>query len=177
MRWMGPVTLLLAAQLGVSGFLFSRVAAVDQEIGALHDRLGILVAARTGERVPGDPGIGGRPGQATLDEAHLREIIRHELDQGRVRLADSPPQAASARSGGPSGNTGEVPGTPPDVSYQRRLEDVEQRLTYYVQTGRITPTEMARLQSDVAGLRPPERRAMVSRLVKALNEGVLKARL
>jgi hypothetical protein len=47
----------------------------------------------------------------------------------------------------------------------------------YIQTGVISESEMARLQSDIARLDPAARRAAMQKLVRALNSGALDGRL
>ena len=64
-----------------------------------------------------------------------------------------------------------------EVDYQQQLQAVEQSLYFYTQVGRISQGEMRQLQSDIAKLRPEDRRDMFRRLAKALNDGTLDGRL
>lgn len=105
---------------------------------------------------------------SSIDEAALRRIVREEV---RAGMGDG----SFARSGAASADP------PPDA--QRELEQdfrreaVEQSLNYYSETGVINEIEMAELQREIARLRPEDRRAMLGRLVRALNEGVIDGRL
>ena len=63
------------------------------------------------------------------------------------------------------------------LEYDYRLEEVRQTLDFYSQTGRISPEQMARLQADIAKLRPSDRTAMLGRLVRELNNGAIDGRL
>ena len=102
------------------------------------------------------------------DEERLRTIIRDEL---RSELAGIRLGANSAEANEPQ------PDPQMDIEYDYRRDAVEQSLDYYSQVGRISEAEMARLQSDIAKLRPADRSAMLGRLVRELNSGTLEGRL
>ena len=101
------------------------------------------------------------------DENRIREIIREELalqlDGLSVAAVDAEKSAADGAYTG--------------AEYEYRRESVAQSVDYYVSAGRITETEMAGLQQQIAGLKPEDRQAMFRQLVRALNTGALDGRL
>lgn len=101
------------------------------------------------------------------DEDRIREIIREELAlqlSGLSATADDSkaPAVESVYTG---------------AEYEYRRESVAQSIDYYVSAGRITETEMADLQQQIASLGPEDRQVMFRQLVRALNNGELDGRL
>lgn len=169
MRGMALVTFLLAAQLGLFGFLFIRAAAVEREITLATEGLQALVertvrikALHEGETLHGERDL-------LPSEPHMREIIREQIDEALARVLTFQPENAEPATEYASATAQELP----SLAYERELGAVEQDLDYYIQVSQITKAEMAQLQADIAKLRPSDRTALLSRVVRALNEGTL----
>lgn len=101
------------------------------------------------------------------DEDRLRYIIREEL---ALALEDVRAVAGNA-------NASSAQPLQSGADYERRRKDVAQSVDYYVSVGRITAPEMSRLQQDIAQLNPADRRAMMSAIVRAMNNGRLDGQL
>lgn len=65
----------------------------------------------------------------------------------------------------------------PDPDAPRRLESVRQQLDYHISMGRISDSEMAALQQQIASLDEAGRIEMLRALTRALNSGSLEGRL
>lgn len=169
MPGMKLVACLLAAQLGLSGFLFVRVAAVEREIISAAGGLQALIEQPNRTAAFHDPGPLPREADPFPGESRLRQIIREQIDESLARAANSPPGTAEPDTQYASAITAPLP----DFAYERELEAIEQDLNYYTQVSRITKAEMAQLQADIAKLRPTDRTVLLGRVVRALNEGTL----
>ena len=115
-----------------------------------------------------EPDTPGRAqGSAPLgDEEHLRNIIREELAQLRVRPTQATNGSAklSARSHD-------------DPAAHSQQELIAQQIETYKAVASITDEQMQELQTGIAQLDAAGRRQMMGKLVQALNSGELKGRL
>ena len=156
------LTGLVLAQLVLIALLFARVAGLESSLD---------------EAVNSAPPVDRGPPRTSLtplkpapvaafDEQRLRDIIREEL------AAATPPA-----NRGTASVVAAEPDPQQEIEYDYRLEEVRQTLDFYSQTGRISPEQMARLQADIAKLRPSDRTAMLGRLVRELNNGAIDGRL
>jgi len=97
----------------------------------------------------------------------MRRVIREEIVAASA--AKVPAQSGLAQI------PAEIPPVP--VASPAQVALVNRRVDDYIQTGVISPSEMVRLQSDIARLDPSARRAAMQKLVRAMNSGALDGRL
>lgn len=114
--------------------------------------------------VPFAPATKPNTAQPSMDETRLRQIIREELivvlrNQDEHRMDDA---AARQRS-------------PEENRYQR--EYVSQQIDYYASIGAIGEQEMHELQREIAELDNAGRRAMLSKLTRAMNTQQIKGQM
>jgi hypothetical protein len=96
------------------------------------------------------------------DDQRLRQIIREEL----------------AAFGAPGAVPAAVGAMPRGIEADRtRREAVAEQIERYRSAGRISETEMARLQNDIAQLDPASRREMLGQLVRAMNAREIQGQL
>ncbi len=93
------------------------------------------------------------------------------LDEGRLRIVIREELAALLNS---SAVTAEGPEPVGAAEYQYRLEAALHNLDDYIERGEISDMEMAKFQSEIAGLDDEGRRQMLSLLTQALNSGELE---
>lgn len=101
------------------------------------------------------------------DESRLRQVIREELVAQLGQQAGFEARVNPAVTPGP-GDSAEI---------ERRREQVFQQLEYFSSVGRISDSEMAKLQMDIAKLDAAGRTAALAELSRALNSGSLEGRL
>jgi hypothetical protein len=100
------------------------------------------------------------------DEKRLRNIVREEL--ARLQVQPTAPRGAPAA---------------PRVYARNERRDLQQQqliaqqIETYRAVGSMTDEQMQELQADIAQLDEESRKAMMSRLIRALNSGELKGRL
>jgi hypothetical protein len=165
---MKVLVVLCIAQLILIALLFLRVLGVESALNASRPM------ATSASPVTSTATAATRPGTTSValvaDEQRLREIIREEL-AAQARNPGGPATAASIPEGA-------VPADPVmDRDYDYRLDSVQQSLDFYAQVGEISQAEMLQLQTEIAKLRPEDRTAMFSRLVRELNNGAIDGRL
>ena len=157
------ISLLAAAQLVLILVLLSRLNSVEQAVATQSPEAQPRANHVSASRSVSDPAANTcNPG-----EDRLREIIREEV--GALLVSTPAPQSLAGETVGSDERT--------EVDYQQQPQAVEQSLYFYTQVGRISQGEMRQLQSDIAKLRPEDRRDMFRRLAKALNDGTLDGRL
>lgn len=98
----------------------------------------------------------------SLDEQHLRAVVREELALFDVQGDASPAVAPQPRN--------------PSVDFHQR-EVIAQQIEAYRAIGTITDAQMQELQADIARLDVSNRKQMMSKLLRALNSGDIKGRL
>lgn len=155
---MKPIPLIAAVVLGLGV-----VAAAAS--GRLAGWLSGPADARLTGAVPSTESASATAG--CLDEAEMRRVIREELAA----------IAATATPAPRSPSTGPAEPSPVPVASAAQVARVDQRVDEYIRSGVISDAEMARLQSEIATLDPAARRAVMQRLVRALNSGALDGRL
>jgi hypothetical protein len=101
------------------------------------------------------------PGGPLSDEERLRQIIREELAALGSVTAPAPAPALTA-----------APRDPGKDRTQREL--VAGQIAHYRSVGRISETEMAGLQQDIAQLDPASRRELLNELTRAMNAKEIK---
>ena len=101
------------------------------------------------------------------DETRLRRIIREELAYLVAATSSDSTDAESetlARTRDPEADLN-----------QKAL--VDQQIEYYRSMGRISDSEMDSLLGEAAKLNPPDRKQLMSKLVRALNAGEISGKL
>ncbi len=155
--------LLSILQLAAIALLFA-------EIGELDDRLAIPASATTTVSNVTDTGqADAMPETITLVAAptaglsaeEVRAIVREELARAGQAAERQQPADYSL----------------PEVESQARLEAFYLEVEAYVGRGMISDQEMSDLQSQMAGLNPPEQKLALRRLTQAINSGGVDARL
>ena len=114
--------------------------------------------------------IAGSPSQVgatAFDTELLRRVIRQELAVLNAAPANRDPAAVDDTAS---------PQTDPGEAEERRLA-VMDSISYYKSVGRISPSQMTRLQADIARLAPAHRREALADVVRALNSGQLQGAL
>lgn len=160
---------LMAAQLVLFGIILSRLSAL--EVGITRLEAGAPSLHQPSGSMPDR--VAAQNNSGLFSEARLRQIIRDEAEAVLVSLPAVQRGPSDTETEIASGDADEMV----DFDHERELRAVQQSLDYYTQVGRITASEMAQLQSEIAKLRPSERTAMFGRLARALNEGTLEGRL
>lgn len=102
-----------------------------------------------------------------LNESQLRWIIREEL---AAQLGDF-------QSGGTRSEPDIVLSPREIAEYERRRDDVAERINYFSSIGNISDMEMQQLQSEIARLDNAGRKEMLGRLIRAMNAGEIKGNL
>ncbi len=100
-----------------------------------------------------------------IQEERLRAIIREELGAELAELSNG--ERAVAVS----------PALPPQDRMPAEQEQVLQQIEFFSSVGRISTSEMQKLQMDIAKLDPASRTAALQELNRALNSGRLEGRL
>lgn len=101
------------------------------------------------------------------DENQLRKIVREELAAQLGTLSEANAQNDSAAVLEPVD----------EAKYQYQRELVAQQLNYHTSVGRISDTDMQKLQMEIAKLDEAGRREMLGKLTRAMNSGELDGRL
>ena len=104
-----------------------------------------------------------RTGPAAIDETRLRQIIREEFD------AHTESDSYGARDVAARQRSAE------ENRYQR--EYVSQQIDYYASVGSISEQEMQQLQREIAALDTAGRKAMLSKLTRAMNARQIEGQL
>lgn len=102
-----------------------------------------------------------------LQEDRLRQIIREELAQQVRAISNSQDLNKDVASATPADS----------AEYEKRFNDVAQKIEYFESAGVISDSEMYQLQSEIARLDKQGRQEMFGRLVRALNTGDIDGRL
>lgn len=100
-----------------------------------------------------------------IEPALLRRIVREEL----ALQLDGPASAASSGGGGTS--------SPRHPTDPRQVDAIRDRIEYYQRAGNISGTEIDRLLGKIAKLDSANRKAMLSKLVRSMNEGEIDGRM
>ena len=101
-----------------------------------------------------------------ISEEQLRRIVSEDVSSQLKSFGASLTQAESNDESEPVSA----------AEYQYRLEAAIQQLDYYMAAGQISESDMAGLQSEIAGLDDEGRRQMLGLLTQALNSGKLEGR-
>ena len=119
------------------------------------------------------------PATANADVLDQPVIETQPISEEQLRRIVSEEVSSQLKSFGASLTQAESNDEPEPVSaaeYQYRLEAAIQQLDYYMAAGQISESDMAGLQSEIAGLDDEGRRQMLGLLTQALNSGKLEGR-
>ena len=151
-------------QTGLLLAIFAKIvlpqdASIDQQPRQTSDTTGFVAPDITSPATVDGP--------VRIDERQLRAVIRDELSayMSAVAAGQAVPEVE------------EVYDPILEEERQARREEVEQRIEYYTSVGTISDADMQLLKSEIARLDPENRRAMLQKLVRALNTGALDGRL
>lgn len=100
-------------------------------------------------------------GHQPLDEMKLRRIIRDELTAQANSAAGVPPSTIQMRN---------------PAEDQLRKERLDRQLDDYKRLGVISPMQMQDLQEEMARLDKVSQKAVLRKLMRALNSGEIKGR-
>lgn len=157
MRLLIALSIVQAVLLGIIGV---RVMVID----ARTDK---IAAAGTAAAAPLQPAAHRQPAKpfaaSSLTADEVRQIIREEI------AGISAPAAASHAA--PVNKSANAYAGTPSVDLRN---SVQRDLNLYVGRGRVGEAEMVDLQTKIAALPPAERRDMMIKLTKLLNDGQLK---
>ena len=145
-------------------FLIGKVLVIEDELTADSGSAQDTVASSDDATLPAD--YVADNSLTSIDEESLRMIIREELDA----YADT--IAATARQ--TEGNV-QLPARDPHADAVQ-LEHVSEQIEYFMSVGRMSDSEMANLEREIARLDTEGRRAMLRKLTKAMNTGAIDAR-
>ena len=159
------LNVLLVAQTVLIVFLLGRLGSIDdriRDIGATAlappSETQDVFSARS-DCAPNTP--------LSLSEGMLREIVASELS---MQLETFLPNHWQQNAGDEAPQLSEP-------ENQRQLARVAERIEYHASVGRISPTDMMALQSEIAKLDPVGRKQMMRELVQRMNSGQLEGRL
>ena len=163
---------LVAIQLAILIFLGSRIGAVDERLDALvmADQ---TVPGRHGEGRSAERTAASQKTQTASDEARLRRVIREEL--ARISAVAPETERAPGTAAGAASTTREDEQASREDEYEYMA--VNDQLDFHISQGRVSQTDMLRLQHAIARLQPARRTELLSRLNRALNSGELKGRM
>jgi hypothetical protein len=165
MSSMKALIVLILVQTGVLLLMFGKIVAIEEEMApAMLDEKNTLLSDKfantQSQSYSNDTYL-------YPNEDQLRQIIREEL----AAQLDS--------SFGPAEQMDAVfaPNSTEKAEDQYQREQVAQQLDYHTSVGRISDTDMQKLQMDIAKLDEAGRKEMLSELTRTLNSGQLKGRL
>ena len=104
-------------------------------------------------------------------ENEIRQIFKEELDLAS-RRGDSAVRIAQSESD----NLSTAADTRTDAEYRAERQAVMAQIDYFRSVGRISESEMAQLQMDMARLRPAERSLALQTLTRAMGSGEIEGR-
>jgi hypothetical protein len=141
-------------------FLSSRVIMLEDEVANYRTDSPAIIDLQT----PHSARSSAVSVSALPSENRLREIIGEELASqlDGIAFAGAADESKKVREQGPA--------------YEQRRQSVAQSVDYYVSIGAIGQQDMWRLQQEIAHLNPDDRKVMMSKLVRAMNNGKLDGR-
>lgn len=161
---MKTITILSLVQTGILLILLGKIVFFEEESTIPGDAEQNISAS-----IPfDDPPTESHAATAYYpDENRLRKIVREELAAQLGGLSEASAQKESAAVLEPED----------EAKYQYQRQQVAQQLDYHTSVGRISDTDMQKLQMDIAKLDEAGRREMLGKLTQAMNSGGLKGRL
>lgn len=171
---MRGVIVLLVIQTVLIGFVLAKLSSTEEPIASV-DR-SAFTQTLTSTPASARPSTGRPDPSAYLSEDRLRQIVREELSAQLERLRRDASSPKGAVDSDDNASLVSVSRTAASPSAPGAREAVSLRIDYYLSAGTISDTEMASLQTEIAGLGDEDRKLMLSRLVSAMNSGQLKGR-